>query len=58
MTTIPQFLPKEPLYDFQPGTFVYYKSHQRKTALEPHWIEPYQVFLATNRAVKLQQVNI
>lgn len=32
--TFLQHLPKEPLYDIQPGGFIYWKRYQRKTALE------------------------
>ena len=42
---------EEPFHDFQPE-FVYWKRHQRKTALEPQKTEPCQVLLTTNVAVK------
>ena len=38
----------------QPGAWVFWKHHQRKTALEPQWKRSYQVLLTTDSATELE----
>ena len=41
----------------QPGDRVFWKHHQRKTGLEPHWKGPYQVLLTTDATGELEGIE-
>lgn len=41
-------------YSLEPCDWVFWKHHQRKVALEPHWKGPCQVLLTTDTAAKLE----
>ncbi len=41
-------------HSLEPGDWVFWKQHKRKTALEPHCKGPSQVFLTTDTNGKLE----
>ena len=54
----PDLNSKDPVgHSLEPGDWVFWKHHQRKTALKPHWKGPYQVVLTPDIAVKLEGIE-
>ena len=41
-----------------PGAWVFWRHHQRKIALKPHWKGSYQVLSTTDTAAKLEALSL
>ena len=55
--TVPDSNLKDPVgHSLETGDWVFWKHHQRKTALKPHWKGPYQVLLTTDTATELEGI--
>ena len=44
-------------HGLQPGDFMYWKKHQIKDYLQPHWKRLYQVLLTNSCTAKLKDIN-